>query len=109
MIKTVRCKIVGMNNYSQTIEPQVTDEVFLKAEIDNKYDNQAVAVINSAGEKIGYVSTDKTTSQGNRQRGCVTNTELKKLCNPDDEDTYIALITRNRGWFGFMNVTVGEL
>jgi len=108
MFHTLRCKLVGMKFAKPSVKPQVNDVVKLKLEPDNPHDRHAIAVLNHKDEKIGYIGTENTVSQGNKDNGCITNLDLKPLIDFDNDDSYVAIITKERGYFGFLDVTVDD-
>lgn len=108
MFKTMRLKLVGCNFAKPTIKPQAHDVVKLKLEPNNKFDKDAIMVLNHRNEKIGYVGTEKTVSDGNRRNGCIDNTDLKSVIDLNN-DEYLAIITKFRDYFGFIDITVDDI
>ena len=108
MFKTLRLKLVGCNFQSPSVEPKPHDVVKIKLERDNKFDKDAIAVFNHKDEKIGYVGTAKTVSEGNRRNGCIDNLDLKSIVDLDNDD-YLAIITKFREYFGFIDITVDDI
>lgn len=106
MFKTFRIKMVGCNFQKPQIKPAVHDVIKIKLEPENDYDKDAIAIFNHNGEKIGYVGTDNTVSQGNKANGCLTNLELKKIVDFEDNNSYLGIITKFKGYFGFIDITV---
>lgn len=109
MFHTLRCKLVGMSFANPSIAPQVNDVVKLKLEPENPHDHHAIMVLNSRDEKIGYIGTDNTVSAGNRKNGCLTNLDIKPLIDFDDDDSYLAVITKEKGYFGFLDITIDDI
>lgn len=98
----VRVKLVGVNFQkagAKTIENEV---VKLIREPENKVDPKAIAVYNTLGEKIGYVGTNKTVSNGNRRNGCIDNEQLGNIMNHSGR----GIITKFREYFGFIEVDI---
>lgn len=107
VLKEIRLKMVGMKFQKPSKVPQWNDAVTLVHEKDNPHDPNAVAILNSLDERIGYVGTPKTVSRGNRKNGCIDNQQLLHEMDLDN-DRYIAFISKARDGFGFINVVVGE-
>ena len=108
MFKTLRLKLVGCNFASPSIRPQENDVVKLKLESNNKFDKNAIMVLNHKNEKIGYIGTANTVSNGNRKNGCIDNMDLKSMVNLES-DEYLAIITKFRDYFGFIDLTVDDI
>lgn len=106
LFKTFKIKLVGCNFTNPKKAPEVGDVIKVKLEPDNKVDKDAIVVVNQAGEKIGYVGTNKTVSEGNKRNGCVDNLTLKSLIDFNDDDSYLGIITKFKGYFGFCDITV---
>lgn len=109
MFHTLKCKLVGMKFANPSKAPKAHDVVKLKLEPNNPHDRHAIAVHNGLGEKIGYIGTDNTVSQGNKDHGCLTNLDIKPLVDFDDENSYLAIITQEKGYFGFIDVTIDDI
>lgn len=109
MFHTLKCKLVGMNFAKPSKAPQVHDVVKLKLEPNNPHDRHAIMVLNNKNEKIGYIGTDNTVSEGNRKNGCLTNLDIKPLIDFDDDDSYLAVITKEKGYFGFLDITIDDI
>ena len=93
-----RIKIVGMN-HQHPKHPVVENEIVrFVHEPDNVADKNAVMVVNSHNEKIGYVATKNTLSPGNRKRGCIDNIELLKI------DSSKGIIDKVFKTFGYANI-----
>ena len=108
MFKDLKIKMVGCNFQKPTIIPEVNDVVKIKLEPENKFDKDAIAIINHKGERIGYVGTSNTVSQGNRNHGCIDNLDLKSIVD-FESDTYVAIITKFKNYFGFVEITVDDI
>lgn len=108
MFKTLKIKMVGCNFQQPSMAPQVHDVVKLKLEPENKFDENAIAIFNHKDERIGYVGTQKTVSDGNRRNGCIDNLDLKSIMNFED-NSYLAIITKAKGYFGFIDVTIDDI
>lgn len=108
MFKTMRLKLVGCNFATPTVKPQANDVVKLKLEPSNKFDKDAIMVLNHRNEKIGYIGTTNTVSDGNRRNGCIDNIDLKSMVNLENDD-YLAIITKFRDYFGFIDITVDDI
>lgn len=104
----LRIKMVGMNFQKPSIKPKENDVVRLKLERDNPVDKDAIAITNKVGERIGYVATKNTVSEGNRKNGCIDNIDLKNIIDIEKDD-YTAIISKERGYFGFIDVTVSDI
>ena len=66
----LKCKVVGLSYHK--VENPVTsgDTVYLIAESNNEFDNDALAVYNKENELLGYIAnSDKTLSRNNRLKG----------------------------------------
>lgn len=109
MFQTLRCKLVGMSFAKPSIAPKVNDVVKLKLEPENPHDHHAIRVENHCGEKIGYIGTDNTVSKGNKANGCLTNLDIKPLIDFNDENSYLAIITKEKGYFGFLDITIDDI
>lgn len=108
MFHTLRCKLVGMSFANPSVKPKANDVVFLKLEPNNPHDRHAIAVVNKLGEKIGYIGTENTVSKGNRAKGCITNLDLKPLIDFDNDNSYLAIISQEKGYFGFLDITIDD-
>ena len=108
MFRTLRIKMVGCNFQKPSMEPQVHDVVKLKLEPENKFDKDAIAILNHKDERIGYVGTQNTVSDGNRRNGCIDNLDLKSIMSFED-NSYLAIITKAKGYFGFIDVTIDDI
>jgi hypothetical protein len=94
----MRIKIVGIQfTKHSAVEGEVVSFVH---EANNEHDPNAIAVINSNGNRFGYVATDNTLSAGNRKNGCVDNKELLALLS----DETIAIVDKMFGNFGYANI-----
>ena len=69
----VRIKLVGCNFHPASKKCIENEVVRVIRDPENKFDPEAIKVINSLGELIGYVGTAKTVSRGNRKNGCIDN------------------------------------
>ena len=108
MFKTMRLKLVGCNFAKPSVKPQANDVVRLKLEPTNAVDKNAIMVLNHRNEKIGYVGTANTVSNGNRRNGCIDNMDLKSMIDLNNDD-YLAIITKFRDYFGFIDITVDDI
>lgn len=106
IFKTYKVKLVGCNFAKPSRAPEVGDVIKVKLEPENKYDKNAIVVLNDDGEKIGYVGTDNTVTKGNKANGCVDNVTLKSLVDFDNNQDYLGIITKFKGYFGFIDITV---
>ena len=97
----VRIKLVGCNFHKASKKTVENEVVRLVREPDNEFDRNAIAVLNGLGEKIGYVGTKKTVSDGNRKNGCIDNEELGEIMASEGH----GVITKFRDYFGFIEVT----
>ena len=96
----MRIKIVGINFTKHTaVENEVISFIH---EVDNKHDPNAVAVINSDGNRFGYVGTVNTVTDGNRRNGCIDNVEL--LAIHKNSGSVKAVVDKMYGSFGYANI-----
>lgn len=74
----LKTKVVGLS-YHKVDNPVTSgDTVYLIAESDNDFDNDAIAVYNKENELLGYVAnSDRTLSKNNRLRGNRSALELQ--------------------------------
>ena len=98
----VRIKLVGCNFHPASKKCIENEVVRLIREPDNKFDNEAIVVLNSLGEKIGYVGTAKTVSLGNRRNGCIDNHQLGNIMGFQAR----GIITKFKEYFGFIEVDI---
>ena len=98
----VRIKLVGCNFHPASKKCIENEVVRLIREPDNKFDNEAIVVLNSLGEKIGYVGTAKTVSLGNRKNGCIDNHQLGNMMGLQAR----GIITKFKEYFGFIEVDI---
>ena len=98
----VRIKLVGCNFHPASKKCIENEVVKLVREPDNKFDSEAIVVLNSLGEKIGYVGTAKTVSFGNRKNGCVDNHQLGNIMGFQAH----GIITKFKEYFGFIEVDI---
>lgn len=96
----MKIKLVGCNFNPASKKSSENEVVRLVREPDNKFDKEAIAVLNSLGERIGYVGTDKTVSLGNRNNGCIDNHQLGNIMGVEAR----GIITKFKGYFGFVEV-----
>lgn len=78
MNRVYQVKVVGLsfNNPSHNVE--AGEYVVLKADENNQYDGDAVAVYNGERELLGHVAnSDRTLSPNNRKNGNISASELK--------------------------------
>ena len=98
-----KTKLVGIKFSNPKENPVEGDIVHLVLEKDNKFDCNAIKVINNDNEKIGYIATNKTIYDGNRAKGYIDNQEL--IASIDIEnDSYEAIITKMRPEVGFIDI-----
>ena len=96
----VKIKLVGCN-FNQASQKSYEGEIVkLVREPSNKFDPNAIMVLNGLGEKIGYVGTAKTVSFGNRKNGCIDNIELNDIMPAQGH----GIITKFKEYFGFIEV-----
>lgn len=96
----MRVKLVGCRFHKVSHKTIEDDVVRLIREPENKFDDKAIAVYNSHNEKIGYVASSNTISQGNRTNGCIDNIELGDLMKQEAK----GIITKFRDSFGFIEI-----
>ena len=89
----LKCKVVGLSYHK--VENPVTsgDTVYLIAESNNEFDNDAIAVYNKENELLGFVASDKTLSPQNRRNGSKSNLELQFELNFETKK-YNAVVDR---------------
>lgn len=78
MNRVYQVKVVGLsfNNPSHNVE--AGEYVILKADENNQYDGDAVAVYNGERELLGHIAnSDRTLSPNNRKNGNISASELK--------------------------------
>ena len=89
----LKCKVVGLS-YHKVDNPVTSgDTVYLIAESNNEFDNDAIAVYNGVNQKIGYVASDKTLSPQNYRNGSKSNLELQFELNFETKK-YNAVVDR---------------
>ena len=98
----VKIKLVGCNFHSASKKTIENEAVKLIREPDNKFDKEAIAVLNASGEKIGYVGTAKTVSRGNRRNGCIDNHQLGNIMGVQGR----GIVTKFKEYFGFIEVDI---
>lgn len=98
----VRIKLVGCNFHPASKKCIENEVVKLVREPNNKFDSEAIAVVNSLGEKIGYVGTHKTVSRGNRRNGCIDNHQLGNIIGSQAN----GVIKKMKEYFGFIEVEI---
>lgn len=98
----VRIKLVGCNFHPASKKCTKNEIVRLVKEPKNKFDSEAIVVLNSLGEKIGYVGTAKSVSLGNRKNGCIDNHQLGNIMGFQAR----GIITKFKEYFGFIEVDI---
>ena len=98
----VKIKLVGCNFHPASKKCNQDDIVKLVREPDNKFDKEAIAVLNEKNETIGYVGSSKTVSLGNRNNGCIDNHQLGNLMAKEAKGK----LTKFKEYFGFVEVDV---
>ena len=96
----VKIKLVGCQFHSPSKKCMEGEIVKLIREPSNKFDKEAIAVFNGLGEKIGYVGSAKTVSNGNRKNGCIDNHQLNNIMPTQGR----GIISKFRDYFGFIEV-----
>lgn len=89
----LKCKVVGLSYHKVNNPVTSGDTVYLIAESNNDFDNDAIAVYNGVNQKIGYVASDKTLSPQNRRNGSKSNLELQFELNFENKK-YNAVVDR---------------
>ena len=64
----MKTPIKGTPNYSYKA-PLMGEELILKAEPNNIYDSNAVAIYNQHGEQVGYIPKERTLEYHKRNKG----------------------------------------
>ena len=95
-------KLVGCNFHPASKKCIENEVVRVIRDPDNKFDPEAIKVVNSLGELIGYVGTAKTVSRGNRKNGCVDNHQLGNMMGSQAR----GIITKFKEYFGFIEVDI---
>lgn len=98
----VRIKLVGCNFHPASKKCIENEIVRLVREPDNKFDSEAIVVLNTLGESIGYVGTVNTVSLGNRKNGCIDNHQLGNMMGFEAR----GIITKFKEYFGFIEVDI---
>lgn len=106
MFHNIKIKLVGCSFQKPKHKPERGQAIKLKLEPNNPHDHHAIAVYNSYDEKIGYVGTENTVSNGNKINGCVTNLDIKPLIDFDDDNSYLGIISKFKDYFGFIDITI---
>ena len=96
----VKIKLVGCNFHPASKKCIENEIVRLIREPDNKFDKEAIKVVNTLGETIGYVGTSKTVSGGNRRKGFIDNHQLGKIMGFQGK----GILTKFQKYFGFIEV-----
>ena len=96
----VKIKLVGCQFHPASEKCIENEVVRVIRDPDNKFDPEAIKVVNGLGELIGYVGTDKTVSRGNRKNGCIDNHQLGNIMGFEAR----GVITKFREYFGFIEV-----
>ena len=73
----LKCKVVGLSYHKVNNPVTSGDTVYLIAESNNEFDNDAIKVINKENELLGYVASDKTLSPQNKANFNKSNLELQ--------------------------------
>ena len=92
----LKCKVVGLS-YHKVDNPVTSgDTVYLIAESNNEFDNDAIAVYNKENELLGYVAnSDKTLSRNNRLKGGNKSALELKFELDFENKRYNALVNRS--------------
>jgi len=78
MNRVYQVKTVGLSFNNPSHKVEAGEYVILKADMDNQFDEDAIAVYNSDGELIGHVAnSERTLSPNNRKNGNISASELK--------------------------------
>lgn len=96
----VKVKLVGCNFHPASKKCTENEIVRVIRDPNNKFDPEAIKVVNGLGEIIGFVGTNKTVSHGNRRNGCVDNHQLGNIMGVEAR----GVITKFKEYFGFIEV-----
>ena len=96
----VKVKLVGCNFHPASKKCAENEVVRVIRDPNNKFDPEAIKVVNGLGEIIGFVGTNKTVSHGNRRNGCVDNHQLGNIMGVEAR----GVITKFKEYFGFIEV-----
>lgn len=96
----VKVKLVGCNFHPASKKCIENEVVRLIKEPENKFDKEAIVVVNTLGETVGYVGSHKTVSMGNRNNGCIDNHQLSNIMGHQAR----GIITKFKEYFGFIEV-----
>lgn len=78
MNRVYQVKTVGLSFNHPSHKVEAGEYVILKADENNQFDEDAVAVYNNSGELIGHVAnSERTLSPNNRKNGNISASELK--------------------------------
>lgn len=96
----VKIKLVGCQFHPASEKCIENEVVRVIRDPDNKFDPEAIKVVNGLGETIGFVGTNKTVSRGNRKNGCIDNHQLGNIMGVEAR----GVITKFKEYFGFIEV-----
>lgn len=96
----VKIKLVGCQFHPASAKCIKNEVVRVIRDPDNKFDPEAIKVVNGLGETIGFVGTNKTVSRGNRKNGCIDNHQLGNIMGIEAR----GVITKFKEYFGFIEV-----
>ena len=118
MNRVYQVKIVGLSFNNPSHKVEAGEYVVLKADENNKFDGDAVAVYNYDGELIGHVAnSERTLSPNNRKNGNISASELKCEIDFTGKEFYGEVIKAfssclylevNEGKWSYINKPVGE-
>ena len=118
MNSVYQVKIVGLSFNNPSHKVEAGEYVILKADENNKFDGDAVAVYNYDAELIGHVAnSDRTLSPNNRKNGNISASELKGEIDFTGKEFYGEVIKAfssclylevNEGKWSYINKPVDE-
>lgn len=86
-IYQVKCVGLSFNHPQRTVK--AGEQVVLKADVDNKFDKDAISVYNANYELVGHVAnSERTLSPNNRKNGNISASELKGEIDFTDKEFY---------------------
>lgn len=73
-------KVVGLSFHKTNKAVSDGDILTIQADLENKFDKDALAVFNDDNELVGYIAnSDKTLFKGNRDKGNISASEMKMI------------------------------
>ena len=95
MDEIFKAKVVGLSFHKVQNAVENGDSVLLVSDTENEYDTDAIKVINSEGDVVGFVAnSDRTLSTNNRANGNLSASELREKLNFDNRE-YVAEVIKS--------------